>query len=135
MKVGKIPAFLELQKTGMPIVWQQQELLSQAIAVGKSGVRLITISKMMSSQLVLQTRCQQLNTSNLSRQSTVNPNQGGRFDRSIGGRGDRKCTLDFLSYYILILHSNQPNIISNESWHLHLPVECLKTILCCLVLP
>ena len=34
----------------------------------------------------------------------------------------------------LIFHPNQPNIISNESWHLYLPIEPLSTILSCIVL-
>ena len=41
----------------------------------------------------------------------------------------------FWAILSLFFITNQPNKVSNESWHLYLPVESLNTILSCTVLP
>ena len=62
----------------------------------------------------------------------LNPNQGGLFGRSKGGVECARRTFRAISasFFIQI----NPNTISNESWHLYLPVESLNIILSCIVL-
>ena len=67
--------------------------------------------------------------------SSLNPNQGGIFGRSIGWGGVESAHGSFRAISSSFSHPNQPNMISNESWHLYLPLESLNSILSCIVLP
>ena len=51
---------------------------------------------------------------------------------SVGGGGIK--TSPFLGGYGLIFYPNESNMVSNESWHLYLPLEPLNTFLSCIVL-
>ena len=66
--------------------------------------------------------------------SFVNPYHPGFFGQSIAGGVEcaRRSFWDILSLFFI---TNQPNKVSNESWHLYIPVESLNTILSCIVLP
>ena len=53
-----------------------------------------------------------------------------------GGGGGVECARrSFSAILSLFFITNEPNKVSNESWHLYLPVESLNTILSCIVLP
>ena len=64
----------------------------------------------------------------------LNPNQSGRFGRSIERGGVECARRSFRAISSLFFIRNQPNMVSNESWHLYLPLEPLNTILSCIVL-
>ena len=65
----------------------------------------------------------------------LNPNQSGRFGQSIERGGGVECAhRPFRAITPLFFIRNQPNMVSNESWHLYLPLEPLNTFLSCIVL-
>ena len=64
-----------------------------------------------------------------------NPNEPGLFGPSRSRGGVECARRSFWAISSLFFITNQPNKVSNESWHLYLPVESLNTILSCTVLP
>ena len=66
-----------------------------------------------------------------------NPKQAGIFGRSKGrGGGGAESAHGFFPAPVLLISMQiNPNTISNESWHLYLPVESLNITLSWIVLP
>ena len=64
-----------------------------------------------------------------------NPNQAGLFGWPTGRGGGGIKTTRFSTYYSLIFHPNQSNMVSNDKLGLYLPVETLKPALCCILCP
>ena len=62
-----------------------------------------------------------------------NPNQTGLFGLSIDRGGVECARRTFRAISASFFIRNQPNMVSNESWHLYLPLEPLNTILSCIV--
>ena len=65
----------------------------------------------------------------------LNPNQGGLFGSSKGWGGVESAHGTFRAICASFHHPNQPNMVSNESWHLYLTLESLNTIPSCIVFP
>ena len=63
------------------------------------------------------------------------PKWPGLFGSIHGPGGGGIKTPGFFSYYSLIFHSNQSNMVSNDRLELYLPVETLKPFLCCILCP
>ena len=64
----------------------------------------------------------------------LNPKRAGIFGLSKSWRGTESAHGCFRAPVWLNSGQISPNTISNESWHLYLPLESLNTILSCIVL-
>ena len=70
-----------------------------------------------------------------SLQVIFNPKRAGIFWLSKSRGWVESARSSFRAPVLLISMQINPNTISNESWHLYMPVESLNIILSCIVLP